>query len=282
MGLLRRGYGIQPAGVWDSQQAASLLGWPQTGYGALVERLCGVSLAKGHAFYDWARRPLAPEPLRYALDDVRYLPTVCRRLRELVHEADLDEEVEIAGQAVATATWNGDFRPEGLWRIKGVRQLDRRQLPVLTALWVVARPDRARGRHARRSPDSTTPCCWPSPGRRRASPTTCVASDCAAGRFDRWGGAILDAVESARRDPPPVPEPPQAPRADPVERERNKRLRDWRRQEASASRRHRAGRPARRRAAPSGPERCRDLDAVPQLGAKRIGLYADTLARLAS
>ena len=52
VGLLRRDYGIQPGAVWDSQQAASLLGWPQTGYGRLVERLCGVSLAKGHALYD--------------------------------------------------------------------------------------------------------------------------------------------------------------------------------------------------------------------------------------
>ena len=53
----------------------------------------------------------------------------------MVHEADLDEEVEIAGRAVSTATWNGGFRPEGLWRIKGVRQLERSRMPVLTALW---------------------------------------------------------------------------------------------------------------------------------------------------
>ena len=60
VGLLRRDYGIQPAAIWDSPQANSLLGWPQTGYGSLVERICGVTLAKGHAFHDWARRPLAP------------------------------------------------------------------------------------------------------------------------------------------------------------------------------------------------------------------------------
>lgn len=281
VGLLKRGYGIRPAAVWDSQQAASLLGWPQTGYGRLVERLCGVSLAKGHAFYDWARRPLAPEPLRYALDDVRYLPTVCRRLREMVHEADLHEEVEIAGQAVAAATWNGDFRPEGLWRIKGVRQLESRQMPILTALWQWRdQAARAADMPAGRLLNNALLLAIVRGAPRQ--PDDLRRLGLRGGRMDRWGGAILNTVESARRDPPPVPEQPQVLRADPVERQRNKRLRDWRRQEASrrgvteqavlpaAALRHLAQHGAN------------GLDAVPQLGAKRIGLYADTLTRLVS
>ncbi len=281
VGLLRRDYGIRPAAVWDSQQAASLLGWPQTGYGRLVERLCGVSLAKGHAFYDWARRPLAAEPLRYALDDVRYLPTVCRRLRQLVHEADLEEEVEIACQAVAAATWNGDFRPDGLWRIKGVRQLERRRMPVLTALWqwrdqAARQADKPAGRLlnnalllavARASPRR--------PGDLRRIGLT-------GRQLDRLGDAILRTVESARRDPPAVPEPAATAQMTPAERDRNKRLREWRRQEAA--RRditQQAVLPAAalRHLAQHGAV---DLAAVPQLGAKRIRLYAETLTRLAS
>jgi len=279
--LLKRDYGIQPAAVWDSQQAASLLGWPQTGYGRLVERICGVSLAKGHAFHDWARRPLAPEPLRYALDDVRYLPTVCRRLRELVRQADLDEEVEIAGQAVATATWNGGFRPEGLWRIKGVRQLQRRQMPVLAALWqwrdeAARATDMPAGRLLNNALLLAVARAAPrQPGDLRRCGLR-------GRRLDRWGGALLRAVESARRNPPPVPEPPPAPRPQPVERDRNKRLREWRRQEAerrgiteqavlpAAALRHLVQHGAI------------DFAAVPQLGAKRLRLYADILGRLAS
>lgn len=281
VGLLKRDFGIRPAGVWDSQQAASLLGWPQTGYGRLVERICGVSLAKGHAFHDWARRPLAPGPLRYALDDVRYLPAVCRRLRELVHEADLGEEVQIAGQAVARATWNGGFRPDGLWRIKGVRQLERSRLPLLTALWLW------RDEAARQAD---------MPGGRLLNNALLLAVARAAPRrsddlrrlglrgkrLDRWGGDIVRVVESARRDPPPVPAPPVAPRPNPAERERSKRLRDWRRQEAA--RRGVAEQAvlpavALRYLAEHGGA---DLAAVPQLGAKRMRLYADALARLAS
>ena len=279
--LLRRDYDIQPAALWDSQQAASLLGWPQTGYGRLAERICGVALPKAHAFHDWARRPLAPEPLRYALDDVRYLPTICSRLRELVRQADLSEEVEIAGAAVAAATWNGGFRPEGLWRIKGVRQLERRQLPVLTALWrwrdgAAHETDQPAGRLLNNAVLLAIARAAP----RRPGDLRRIGLR--GGRLDRWGGAILRTVDAARHHPPPVPEPPASPRPQPAERDRNKRLREWRRQEArrrgvteqavlpSAALRHLAQNGAT------------DLAIVPQLGPKRVRLYGDVLRQLAS
>ena len=73
VGCLKRDYGIALQGLWDSQQAASFLGWEKTGYGALVERICGVGLPKAYAHYDWGKRPLDDGPLLYALNDVSYL-----------------------------------------------------------------------------------------------------------------------------------------------------------------------------------------------------------------
>ena len=279
--LLKRDYGIQPAAVWDSQQAASLLGWPQTGYGKLVERICGVSLAKGHAFHDWARRPLAAEPLRYALDDVRYLPAVCATLAGLVREADLEEEVEIAGQAVATATWNGTFRPDGLWKIKGVRQLERRRLPLLTALWTW-RDEAARAADMPAGRLLNNALLLALARTAPSRPADLRRIGVRGGRLRRWGDAILETVATARREPPAVPAPPAAPRRDPAERERGKRLREWRRREA-------AGRGVTEQAVlPAAALRhlasqgAGDLAAVPQLGPKRIRLYGDVLSRLAS
>lgn len=66
--------GAAPAPVFDTQLAALVLGCgSQIGYAALVQQLLGVELDKAHTRADWRRRPLAPEWLAYAADDVRYL-----------------------------------------------------------------------------------------------------------------------------------------------------------------------------------------------------------------
>ncbi len=66
--------GQTPTPIFDTQIAAGLLGQgDQTGYAALVEKLLQVQLPKSQTRTDWSRRPLSPEQLRYAADDVRYL-----------------------------------------------------------------------------------------------------------------------------------------------------------------------------------------------------------------
>ena len=75
--------GNVPAPVFDTQIAAAMLGNDeQIGYAALVESITGVKLAKAHTRTNWAMRPLAPEQLSYAADDVRYLRDVYRDLAE--------------------------------------------------------------------------------------------------------------------------------------------------------------------------------------------------------
>ena len=67
--------------VFDTQVAAAFLGLrQQIGYGQLVESFCGVHLAKAEALTDWSRRPLDPEQLVYAEDDVRYLPSIYEQM----------------------------------------------------------------------------------------------------------------------------------------------------------------------------------------------------------
>lgn len=66
-----------PAPLFDTQLAAALVGFPaQVGYGELVAKITGVVLAKGHTRTDWAHRPLSPEQLHYAADDVRHLESL--------------------------------------------------------------------------------------------------------------------------------------------------------------------------------------------------------------
>ncbi|MDS4020020.1 MAG: ribonuclease D [Candidatus Competibacter sp.] len=79
--------GAAPGPVFDTQLAALALGCGnQIGYATLVRRLLGVELDKTHTRADWRRRPLAPEWLAYAADDVRYLPELYQRQRAALIE----------------------------------------------------------------------------------------------------------------------------------------------------------------------------------------------------
>ncbi len=124
--------------VFDTQIAASLTGLPaQIGYAELVRRLLGRELPKSHTRTDWSRRPLSPEQLTYALDDVHYLLPLAEHLQEeLTRLGRLDwlqeELAELADPgALSTA-------PEMAWlRLKGLRDLDagRARLARALAAW---------------------------------------------------------------------------------------------------------------------------------------------------
>jgi len=117
--------GIPLAPVFDTQQAAALLGFPaQVGYADLVRQLLGVELAKGHARTDWARRPLSAEQLAYAADDVRHLPALAEsleaRLLAAGRRAWLDEE-----SAALNEIARYRVEPAEAWRrLKGLERLD--------------------------------------------------------------------------------------------------------------------------------------------------------------
>jgi ribonuclease D len=107
--LLRRVWRTEVRGVFDTQVAAGFAGFgAQTGYASLLDDVLGLRLAKSASFTRWDDRPLSPEQLAYARDDVAYLPRLadalqarlrasgrlqwareeCRRLEEATDERD--------------------------------------------------------------------------------------------------------------------------------------------------------------------------------------------------
>jgi len=73
--------GRMPPRVIDTQIAAALTGYPpQVGLEGLLKRTLDVELGESFARTDWSRRPLPEAPLRYALDDVRYLLAAWERV----------------------------------------------------------------------------------------------------------------------------------------------------------------------------------------------------------
>ena len=124
--------------IFDTQIAAALAGMPaQIGYGELVRRTLGKDLAKSHTRTDWSRRPLSPEQVEYALDDVRYLLPLKAHLEEQLDKlgrlAWLGEELAGLGDSEFFTV-----DPETAWlRLKGLRGLDtgRQRLARSLAAW---------------------------------------------------------------------------------------------------------------------------------------------------
>lgn len=82
---LHRAYGLTAEPVLDTAVAAALTGnGDQIGLAALLQKLLGVRLAKGHTRTNWMKRPLSGAMVEYAADDVAYLVDAAERLsREL-------------------------------------------------------------------------------------------------------------------------------------------------------------------------------------------------------
>jgi ribonuclease D len=139
-----RHLGQPAANVFDTQLAAGLSRLPYPlSLTRLVEATLGLRLGKGLTFTSWDERPLSKAHLRYAADDVRYLPAVhqdlTRRLAELDH-------VELAMQECAAAC-NPDlylFDPYAVaMRMRGGKSLSPKQLSVLIEL-IMVRDEAAR------------------------------------------------------------------------------------------------------------------------------------------
>ncbi len=124
-----------PTPVFDTQIAAALTGYDdQIGYSALVEKITGHNLPKVNQRADWAARPLSPELLAYAADDVRYLRDVYLHLEQKLvaggRRAWLAEE---CGAQTHAKLYRND--PELAWqRLKQGKTLAPAQQPVLARL----------------------------------------------------------------------------------------------------------------------------------------------------
>lgn len=116
--------GTPLAPVFDTQLAASLLGFAsQIGYADLVQQLLGVALAKGHARTDWARRPLSPEQLAYAADDVLYLPPLAALLDERLVAAGRRGWMEEESAALTDISLYRVLPAEAWRRLKGLERM---------------------------------------------------------------------------------------------------------------------------------------------------------------
>jgi len=139
--------------VFDTQLAAAMVGYgTQIGYAQLVQQVVGVSLEKTETFTNWAQRPLTPQQVEYALEDVRYLFALHAHLRERLKTLGRLEWAEEEFRRLQAVSGEEARAPQLRYqRIRGWESLRPRARGVLRELAVwreheAQKRDRPRGR----------------------------------------------------------------------------------------------------------------------------------------
>jgi ribonuclease D len=130
--------GAMPAGLFDTQIAAALLGMqPQMGYAGLVKEFFGVDIPKSHTRADWSQRPLPDALLHYAVEDVEYLLPAYELLRERLEKAGRREWAEQDSRLLLDESLYEVDQTQAVQRLKGARNLQgrRRSAAERLAVW---------------------------------------------------------------------------------------------------------------------------------------------------
>ncbi len=208
--------GMRPPAVYDTELAGRLAGFDRVNLAAMVQRLLGLSLAKGHGAADWSKRPLPAAWLNYAALDVEVLIELREAVAAVLAEQgktvwaaeEFDYLRTSAGVAPPSTRRDRWRRTSGIHKVR-----HQRGLAAVRELWTVRdeiaqRRDIAPGRIL---PDSAIIDA------ATADPKTLddlVALPIFGGRRQRRSASTwLAALQTARENPGPAEEsePPNGP-----------------------------------------------------------------------
>lgn len=127
--------GAAPRNVFDVQIAAGFvgIGYPMS-LARLVQHVLGRRLSKGQTLTDWLRRPLTAQQLRYAVDDVRFLPELHARLSGMLAERRREPWAREEFDRFENPQFYQRPVADRLGRVKGASRLDARGLALLERL----------------------------------------------------------------------------------------------------------------------------------------------------
>ncbi len=132
--LLHQDYGWNVRNIFDTRIAAQLLGLKAFGLAALLERYFGVKLDKKFQRADWSLRPLSQGMLDYAAQDTLHLLELRDRLKADLETAGRWEWAREEFGLLEGTKWADDDPANSFLRLKGARDLNRRELAVLREL----------------------------------------------------------------------------------------------------------------------------------------------------
>jgi ribonuclease D len=129
--------GLTPPALYDTELAGRLAGFERVNLAAMVERLLGLGLAKGHGAADWSQRPLPDAWLNYAALDVEVLIDLRSAISGVLADQDkahwAAEEFEYLRCAESSPTRRDRWR-----RTSGIHKIRTREgLAAVRELWTV-------------------------------------------------------------------------------------------------------------------------------------------------
>ena len=133
--LLHQDYGWRTTHIFDTRIAAQLLGLKAFGLAALLEKYFGLKLDKKHQRADWSMRPLSQDMLDYAALDTLYLLRLRDQLRDELRKKGRLSWAEEEFRRLEGTQWEAEDPDAAFLRMKGARDLDRRQLAILRELF---------------------------------------------------------------------------------------------------------------------------------------------------
>ena len=132
--LLHQDYGWHVNHIFDTRISAQLLGIKAFGLAALLEQFFDVKLDKKHQRADWSLRPLTRGMLDYAAQDTRYLLDLRDQLKARLEKLGRWEWAREEFARLEGTRWEEDDSSSAFLKIKGARDLTRRELALLREL----------------------------------------------------------------------------------------------------------------------------------------------------
>jgi ribonuclease D len=205
--------GMRPASLYDTELAGRLAGFDKVNLAAMVQRLLGLQLMKGHGAADWSKRPLPDEWLNYAALDVEVLIDLRHAIAGVLEEQGKSDwaaqEFEYLRTYQAAPTRRDRWR-----RTSGIHKIrDPRALAAVREMWttrddIAQRRDIAPGRILPDAAIINAATVDPD------SVEKLTALPIFGGSRQRRSAKVwLDALARARttQDPPKSQEPPNGP-----------------------------------------------------------------------
>jgi len=137
--LLKRDYKFNFKNIFDTHRAALLLGFQQLSLEKMIKEFVGGELKKNKKIQRsrWDSRPLTEEQLKYAVQDVIYLPALYEKQSAALGIKDLKDAAAEAFVKIADTNWREKrLDRHGHTKIKGYYCLNQEQKELIKRLYI--------------------------------------------------------------------------------------------------------------------------------------------------